>query len=65
MLSHVQPHRAAWRWRRPAADERNDYFMFGTPDSLAVGGGDHFAIFLVSVSIELEANHLSGILLTD
>jgi hypothetical protein len=27
-------------------DERNDYFQFGTPESLAVGGGGHFAIFL-------------------
>lgn len=41
-----QPHRVAWRWRRAVGDERNDYFQFGTPESLAVGGGGHFAIFL-------------------
>lgn len=42
----LQPHRAVWRWRPASSEERNDYFMFGTPESLAVGGGGHFAIFL-------------------
>lgn len=42
----LQPHRVAWRWRRAVGDDRNDYFQFGTPESLAVGGGGHFAIFL-------------------
>ncbi len=36
----------AWRWQRSATDERNDYFQFATPESLAVGGGGSFAIFL-------------------
>lgn len=48
-----QPHQVAWRWRRAVGDERNDYFQFGTPESLAVGGGGHFAIFLqVCASID-------------
>ncbi len=42
----VQPHRVAWRWRRSVSGDRNDFFQFGTPESVAVGGGGHFAIFL-------------------
>jgi len=43
----LKPHRVAWRWKRATGDlERNDYFMFGAPESLAVGGGGHFALFL-------------------
>ena len=52
-----QPHRVAWRWRRAVGDERNDYFQFGTPESLAVGGGGHFAIFL-QVCIECPQSTL-------
>lgn len=51
MFMWVQPHRVAWRWKRATGDlERNDYFMFGAPESLAVGGGGHFALFLQAFS---------------
>lgn len=43
----LRPHRVAWRWKTATTNlTRNDYFMFGSPESLAVGGGGHFALFL-------------------
>ena len=35
----------AWGWKR-SKDQRNDFFMFSTAQSLGVGGGGHFALFL-------------------
>ena len=36
----------AWHWRRQPGAPRNEYFQFSSPDSLAIGGGGHFAIWL-------------------
>ena len=35
----------AWGWKR-CEGQRNDYFMLSGPQSLALGGGGHFALFL-------------------
>lgn len=35
----------AWGWKR-SNRERNDFFMFSAPQSVGVGGGGHFALFL-------------------
>ena len=35
----------AWGWKR-SAGPRNDFFQFAALNSLGVGGGGHFAIFL-------------------
>lgn len=43
----LRPHQVAWKWNHSTARlARNDYFMFGAADSLAVGGGGNFALFL-------------------
>mmetsp|Transcript_38905 Transcript_38905/g.92155 ORF Transcript_38905/g.92155 Transcript_38905/m.92155 type:complete len:580 (+) Transcript_38905:316-2055(+) len=41
----LQPHQIAYPWKRKSK-ERNDFFQFATPDSVAVGGGGHFALWL-------------------
>ena len=44
--NYLQPHLVAWHWRRQPGAPRNEYFQFSSPDSLALGGGGHFAIWL-------------------
>mmetsp|Transcript_7726 Transcript_7726/g.21997 ORF Transcript_7726/g.21997 Transcript_7726/m.21997 type:complete len:601 (+) Transcript_7726:324-2126(+) len=41
----LQPHMIAYPWKRKSK-ERNDFYQFATPDSIAVGGGGHFALWL-------------------
>ncbi len=41
----AQPHAVAWGWKR-STGPRNDFFQFAALNSLGVGGGGHFAIFL-------------------
>lgn len=43
----VQPFRVAYPWRS-LSKEKNDFFQYGTPECLAVGGLGHFAIWLDS-----------------
>lgn len=42
-----QPYRVAYPWRSTSR-VKNDFFMYGTPDCLAVGGLGHFAIWVDS-----------------
>eukprot|EP00193_Tetraselmis_chui_P007597 CAMPEP_0177765122 /NCGR_PEP_ID=MMETSP0491_2-20121128/7820_1 /TAXON_ID=63592 /ORGANISM="Tetraselmis chuii, Strain PLY429" /LENGTH=578 /DNA_ID=CAMNT_0019281443 /DNA_START=100 /DNA_END=1838 /DNA_ORIENTATION=- len=41
----IQPHMLAYPWKRKSK-ERNDFYQFATSDSIAVGGGGHFAIWM-------------------
>lgn len=41
----AKPHAVAYKWS-PHMRNRTDFFVFGSVDSLAVGGGGHFAIWL-------------------
>jgi len=41
----IQPHMVAYPWKRKSK-ERNDFFQFAATDSVAVGGGGHFAIWM-------------------
>jgi hypothetical protein len=40
-----QPYRVAYPWRS-MSKEKNDFFQYGTPECLAVGGLGHFAIWV-------------------
>lgn len=41
----LQPQLLCWRWwQKKMAQTKNDYFQFGTPEALAIGGGPHYAI---------------------
>eukprot|EP00884_Botryococcus_braunii_P016005 jgi/Botrbrau1/3088/Bobra.0070s0074.1 len=43
----LQPKPGFWRWhQRRMAVARNDFFQFGRPDCLALGGKPHYALFL-------------------
>eukprot|EP00198_Chlamydomonas_reinhardtii_P001214 XP_001690549.1 predicted protein [Chlamydomonas reinhardtii] len=41
----LEPYRVAYPWRS-MSKEKNDYFQYGTPECLAVGGLGHFAIWV-------------------
>jgi hypothetical protein len=45
LLFCLQPHMLAYPWKRKSK-ERNDFYQFATSDSIAVGGGGHFAIWM-------------------
>ena len=40
-----------WGWDHEAAT-RNDYFLYSTPDCLAVGGAGHFALWVDAELLE-------------
>ncbi|DBA84577.1 hypothetical protein WJX79_005605 [Trebouxia sp. C0005] len=43
----LQPQLLCWRWwQKKMQQTKNDYFQFGTPEALAMGGGPHYAIRL-------------------
>ena len=43
----VQPKAQMWPWhQRRMALARNDFFQFGRPDSLALGGAPQYALYL-------------------
>ncbi|CAG9463329.1 unnamed protein product [Pedinophyceae sp. YPF-701] len=52
----LAPHAVAFRWRQ-GDPTRNSFFQFSSPESLAVGGGSHFALWLDS---DLQHGH-SGV----
>ncbi|GIL71915.1 hypothetical protein Vretimale_619 [Volvox reticuliferus] len=41
----LEPYRVAYPWRS-TSDVKNDFFQYGTPECLAVGGVGHFAIWV-------------------
>jgi len=41
----LEPHRVYYSWKRDHKS-RNDFFMFGSQDSIGVGGTGHFAIWI-------------------
>ncbi|KAG2432902.1 hypothetical protein HXX76_008633 [Chlamydomonas incerta] len=41
----LEPYRVAYPWRSMSKD-KNDFFQYGTPECLAVGGLGHFAIWV-------------------
>jgi len=42
-----QPQLLCWRWWQKKMHQcKNDFFQFGTPEALAIGGGAHYAIRL-------------------
>ncbi len=54
LLLFLQPFRVAYPWRS-LSKEKNDYFQYGTPECLAVGGLGHFAIWLDSELLHVGA----------
>lgn len=51
---HTQPHMVAWHWHRRPDDVVNSFFMYACHDSIAVGGGTDFALWL---DADLEHGH--------
>lgn len=49
-----QPHMVAWHWHRRADNVVNSFFMYACHDSIAVGGGTDFALWL---DADLEHGH--------
>ena len=47
LCSAAQPKAVMWPWhQRRMALARNDFFQFGRPDSLALGGAPQYALYL-------------------
>lgn len=44
-MFQLEPHRIMYPWKVKSRT-KNDYFMYATPECLAVGGLGHFAIWL-------------------
>ncbi|KAK9809228.1 hypothetical protein WJX72_011701 [[Myrmecia] bisecta] len=42
----LAPQMRAWHWERRGPASNNNFFMYGAHDSLAIGGGGHFALWL-------------------
>lgn len=47
LLTAAQPKAVMWPWhQRRMALARNDFFQFGRPDSMALGGAPQYALYL-------------------